>query len=211
MGTVGFLVMFFGLLAAGMPIFLVLGTCAAILFFVSGQTDGRRGAEHDRPAQFHDTDGAAAVCHGGRIHATRRRGAGAGRSVGRMAWGHQRLAGAGRRGVLRAVRGDLGFVGRDSAGDGHHPAAGDAGARLSAWLRARRAGRVGHHWRGDPAITGADPVWHRHRAVGAAAVPRRDPAWLAAGRRIFPVGAVLRAPQEFSRRAAIAVHASACA
>src|SRR5262252_6511836 len=37
MATVGFLVMFFGLLAAGMPIFLVLGTCAAVLFFVSGQ------------------------------------------------------------------------------------------------------------------------------------------------------------------------------
>ena len=36
MGTVGFLVMFFGLLAAGMPIFLVLGTCAAVLFYVSG-------------------------------------------------------------------------------------------------------------------------------------------------------------------------------
>ncbi len=37
MWTVGFLLMFFGLLAAGMPIFLVLGTCAAILYFVSGQ------------------------------------------------------------------------------------------------------------------------------------------------------------------------------
>lgn len=37
MWTVGFLVMFFGLLAAGMPIFLVLGVCAAVLFFVSGQ------------------------------------------------------------------------------------------------------------------------------------------------------------------------------
>src|SRR5512135_1535303 len=36
MWTAGFLVMFFGLLAAGMPIFLVLGVCAAILFFVSG-------------------------------------------------------------------------------------------------------------------------------------------------------------------------------
>jgi len=32
-----FLLMFFGLLAAGMPIFLVLGVCAAILFGVSGQ------------------------------------------------------------------------------------------------------------------------------------------------------------------------------
>lgn len=37
MWTVGFLLMFFGLLAAGMPIFLVLGTSAAILYFVSGQ------------------------------------------------------------------------------------------------------------------------------------------------------------------------------
>src|ERR1700727_2598310 len=37
MWIVGFVVMFFGLLAAGMPIFLVLGACAAILFFVSGQ------------------------------------------------------------------------------------------------------------------------------------------------------------------------------
>jgi C4-dicarboxylate transporter DctM subunit len=32
-----FLLMFFGLLAAGMPIFLVLGTCAAVLYGVSGQ------------------------------------------------------------------------------------------------------------------------------------------------------------------------------
>ena len=32
-----FLVMFFGLLAFGMPIFLVLGACASVLYFVSGQ------------------------------------------------------------------------------------------------------------------------------------------------------------------------------
>ena len=37
MAIVAFLLMFFGLLAAGMPIFLVLGACAAILYFVSGQ------------------------------------------------------------------------------------------------------------------------------------------------------------------------------
>ncbi len=37
MYTVGFMVMFFGLLAAGMPIFLVLGACAATLYAVSGQ------------------------------------------------------------------------------------------------------------------------------------------------------------------------------
>src|SRR5476649_1452921 len=37
MWTFLFFVMFFGLLASGMPIFLVLGTCAAVLFFVSDQ------------------------------------------------------------------------------------------------------------------------------------------------------------------------------
>ena len=37
MWTALFLVMFFGLLAAGMPIFLVLGACAAVLYAVSGQ------------------------------------------------------------------------------------------------------------------------------------------------------------------------------
>lgn len=37
MWTIAFLVMFFGLLAAGMPIFLVLGACAATLYAVSGQ------------------------------------------------------------------------------------------------------------------------------------------------------------------------------
>ena len=37
MWTFGFLLLFFGPLAAGMPIFLVLGTCAAVLYFVSGQ------------------------------------------------------------------------------------------------------------------------------------------------------------------------------
>ena len=37
MWTLLFLLLFFGLLAAGMPIFLVLGTCASVLFYVSGQ------------------------------------------------------------------------------------------------------------------------------------------------------------------------------
>jgi C4-dicarboxylate transporter DctM subunit len=37
MTTVLFLVMFFGLLSAGMPIFLVLGACAAVLYLVSGE------------------------------------------------------------------------------------------------------------------------------------------------------------------------------
>ncbi len=37
MWAVLFLLLFFGLLAAGMPIFLVLGACAAVLYFVSGE------------------------------------------------------------------------------------------------------------------------------------------------------------------------------
>jgi C4-dicarboxylate transporter DctM subunit len=37
MATALFLLLFFGLLAAGMPIFLVLGACAAVLYGVSGQ------------------------------------------------------------------------------------------------------------------------------------------------------------------------------
>ncbi len=36
MGTVLFFLLFFGLLAAGMPIFLVLGACASVLYFNSG-------------------------------------------------------------------------------------------------------------------------------------------------------------------------------
>ncbi|MBV8094311.1 MAG: TRAP transporter large permease [Acetobacteraceae bacterium] len=37
MWTILFLLLFFGLLAAGMPIFLVLGMCAAVLFYASGE------------------------------------------------------------------------------------------------------------------------------------------------------------------------------
>src|SRR3984893_6809113 len=37
MWTLLFLLLFFGLLAAGMPIFLVLGVCAAVLYVVSGE------------------------------------------------------------------------------------------------------------------------------------------------------------------------------
>src|SRR5487761_1863090 len=37
MWSILFLVMFFGLLSAGMPIFLVLGACAAVLYAVSGE------------------------------------------------------------------------------------------------------------------------------------------------------------------------------
>jgi C4-dicarboxylate transporter DctM subunit len=37
MWTLAFLILFFGLLSSGMPIFLVLGACAAVLYVVSGE------------------------------------------------------------------------------------------------------------------------------------------------------------------------------
>ncbi len=37
MWAIGFMVLFFGLLSAGTPIFLVLGTCAAVLYYVSNE------------------------------------------------------------------------------------------------------------------------------------------------------------------------------
>ena len=43
-----FLLMFFSLLAAGMPIFLVLGVSASILFFVIAYKCYRRGKASDR-------------------------------------------------------------------------------------------------------------------------------------------------------------------
>jgi C4-dicarboxylate transporter DctM subunit len=42
MWTLLFPLLFFGLLASGMPIFLVLGSCAAVLYFVSGQPTSPR-------------------------------------------------------------------------------------------------------------------------------------------------------------------------
>jgi len=43
--AIGFLLLFFGLLCGRMPIFLVLGTCAIDIYFISGQPDHRRGTE----------------------------------------------------------------------------------------------------------------------------------------------------------------------
>ena len=61
-----FFVMFFGLLPR-MPIFLVLGACAAVLFFSPPAAD-RHDAGRDRFAQFVDLDVVAAVRHGGGLH-----------------------------------------------------------------------------------------------------------------------------------------------
>jgi hypothetical protein len=79
MATAGFLLMFFGLLAAGMPIFLVLGACAAVLYFVSDQP--LIGLAQNMIDQLNSStlDVATALCYGGRLHASRRRGARPGR------------------------------------------------------------------------------------------------------------------------------------
>ena len=102
--------LFFGLLAAGMPIFLVLGVCAAVLYFGQRPAADRRGAGRHRPAQLDHADGAAAVRHGGGLHALRRRGQGAGRSRDRLARRRARLARPRHRGGLHPVRRDLRLV-----------------------------------------------------------------------------------------------------
>ena len=192
MPAAGFLAIFFGLLSSGMPIFLVLGTCAAILFYVSGEPlVGVAQVIIDQLNSLHP-DGAAAVRDGGGLHAPGRRGARAGERRQRLAGRHPRITRAGHRGGLHAVRRHLRFVGRNRAGDGHHPAAGNDREGLSALLRARRDRCIRNHRHRHPAEPGADPVRHRGRAIGAAPVPGRHPARPAAGQRVLRLGLVVR-------------------
>ena len=196
MWTVGFLVMFFGLLAAGMPIFLVLGVCAAILFYVSGQP--MIGVAQNMIDQLNSTTLMALPLFVMAAAFMRRGGVAQALVDLSAAW-------------LGGIKGSLGLVAVVSCAlfaaiSGSSVATALAmgtillpamlRARLSARLRIGRAGRIGNHRRGDPAITGTDPVRYRHRAVGAAAVPGGHPAGPVAGRSILPVGAVLRAAEE---------------
>ena len=80
-GPSAFLLLFFGLLAAGHADLPGARHVRGGALFRVRPADDRPGAEHDRPAQLDDVDGAAAVRHGRGVHAARRRGAGAGRSV----------------------------------------------------------------------------------------------------------------------------------
>ena len=184
-----FLLLFFGLLAAGMPIFLVLGSCAAVLYLVSGQPLVGAGADRHRPAEFDDADGAAAVRDGGGVHA-----------LGGVAKALVDLAAA----WLGGIRGSLGLVtvvactlfaaicGSSVAtalamGTILLPAMMERGYPRS--VRARRGRRVRHHRHRRAAEPGADPVRHRRRAVGAAAVPGRRAAGAVAGGGVLRLGA----------------------
>ena len=76
-------------------------------------------------------------------------------------------------------------------------------------VRARRRRRVGNDRHRHSAEPAADPVRHRRRAVGAAAVPRRHSSGPAAGRRVLPLGAVRSPPPQISGRAGAAVQGAA--
>ena len=206
-----FLVLFFGLLAVGMPIFLVLGLCAAVLYFASGEPligVAQVIIDHLNSPTLMSLPlfvmAATFMRHGGVAKALVDLSA---------AW-------------LGGIRGSLGLVtvvactlfaaisrlvGRDRARDGNDPAAGDDRERLSAQLRARRRRRVRHHRHRDPAVAGADPVRHRRRAVGAAPVPRRRVARPVAGGGVLRLGLVRRAAAEISGRTEPAVRRTACA
>ncbi len=117
--------LFFGLLAAGMPIFLVLGMCAGMLYIVSGQP--LIGVAQVVIDKLNSTTlmslplfvMAAAFMR--RAASPRRWSIVCHRLAGR----HPRLARPRHGRCLHAVRRDLRLVGRDGAGDGHDPAAGD--------------------------------------------------------------------------------------
>ena len=207
----GFLVLFFGLLAAGMPIFLVLGLCAGVLFFRLRPAAGRRRAAHDRPAQLDHPDGAAAVCHGGGVHALGRCRKGAGRSrrprgsaasaarSGSSPWSPARCS---PRSAARSVATAL------AMGTILLPAMLERGYPRSFALGVVGAsGTIGIV---IPPSLAADPVRHRRRAVGAAAVPRRHPAGTAAGRALSSSGSCTYARrQQFPGRAAAAARRAA--
>src|SRR5471030_2420990 len=142
-----------------------------------GPAAHRPGPGGDQRPEFDHADGAAAVRHGERVHAFRRRGQGAGRFRNRLARRHPRLARSGHRGLMHAVRRHLRLERGDRAGHGFAPDPGHDRARLSALVRARRGRRIRHHRHCHPAQSRVAALWHRRRAIGAAAVPR----WRAAG------------------------------
>ena len=171
MPAVGFFGLFFGLLASGMPIFLVLGTCAAVLFYVSGEP--MVGVAQVIIDQLNSSTLMALPLFV--MAATFMRQGGVARALVNLtvAWlgGIRGSLGPGHGGGVHAVRSHLRIVGGNRTGDGHHPAPGDARERLSAAVRAGGDRCVGNDRHRDPAIARVDPVRHRGGTVGASAVP----------------------------------------
>jgi len=162
-----FLTLFVGLLATGMPVFLVLGLCAGAMFMTSGQP--LVGAAQLVINELNSPSlmalplfvmAAAFMRFGGIANALVNLAA---------AWlGGFRIAWPSHGGRLHAVCGDLRFERRDRAGDGDHPDPRNARARLSAIVRigcSRGFGNDRHRHSTEPA---ADPVRNCCRTVGTA-------------------------------------------
>ena len=140
-----FLMLFVGLLATGMPVFLVLGLCAGAMFVISGQPPVGAAQlvinELNSPTLMAlplFVMAAAFMRFGGIANALVESGRGLARWTSGIPWTRYR-----RR--LHAVCCDLRFERRDRAGDGDDPDPRDARARLSAarssWELSERRGR----------------------------------------------------------------------
>ena len=201
----GFLALFVGLLAAGMPVFLVLGLCAAAMFVGSGQP--LVGAAQLVINELNSPTlmalplfvmAAAFMRFGGIADAL-------------VALASAWLGGLpGSLGLVTVVACTLfaAICGSSVAtalamGTILIPAMIERGYPLSFALGVVGAsGTIGIV---IPPSSAADPVRHRVRAIGAAPVSRRHPAGPAAGRRVLPLGAVRSPSPQISGRAGAAV------
>ena len=205
MSIILFLLLFFGLLAVGMPIFLVLGLCAAVLYLVSGEPligVTQVVIDHLNSPTLMSLPlfvmAATFMRYGGVAKALVDVSA---------AW-------------LGGIRGSLGLVTvvactLFAAISGSSVATALAMGtillpamiekRLPAQLCARRGRRLRHHRHRHSAVAGVDPLRHRRRAIGAAAVSRRRAARPVAGCGLLRLGLVRRAAAEFSCRAVAAM------
>src|SRR5215813_9491029 len=153
-----FVSLFVGLLAAGMPVFLVLGLCAGAMFVMSGQP--LVGAAQLVINELNSPTLMALPLFV--MAATFMRFGGIANALVELAsaW-------------LGGLPGSLGLVTVVAC---TLFAAICGSSVATALVRARRGRRLGHDRDRDPAEPAADPLRHRVRAIGAAAVSRRHPA-----------------------------------
>src|SRR5262249_50865940 len=192
-----FLTLFVTLLAASMPVFLVLGIWAGASFAASGRPLVGVAQllinELNSPTLmalplFVMT--AAFMRFGGVANALVNLGRVA-RRTSRIPWARY-----GRR--LHALRRNLRLECGDRPGHGDDPDPRHARAWLSAFIRTRRRRRLGNNRHRHSAELLADPVRHCLRTIGAAIVPCRHFAWPVTGRRVLPLGSVRGAPPQIS-------------
>src|SRR6185437_7011326 len=158
----GFVTLFVGLLTTGMPVFLVLGLCAGVMFVLAGQP--LVGAAQLVINELNSPTLMALPLFV--MAATFMRFGGIANALVNLAaaW-------------LGGLPGSLGLV---SVVACTLFAAICGSSVASALVRARGGRGLGDDRHRDPAKPAIDPLWHRRGAVRAAAVPCRHPAGAAA-------------------------------